>query len=189
MTEQHSIDSSTFDVDAWLEAAAPPQRSVTVYGRADLVAQLEDLVAERDAAQLRASTVPVQRGPIDPRLGGVVAETEDDRDIAFLDDRISDIRAALEGSRLVLHLRALLNEERGELLKKHRASEDDDLTPEGARAYEHDAIALALVSPPMTTAQTARLHTRIGEAQWAAIGRTLERASSETIDVPLSRLG
>lgn len=187
MTEQHSTDSSICDIDAWLAVAQPPQRSVTVYGRADLVAQLEDLVAERAAAHDRAAA-PAPHGPDDPRLGSTPASTAADRDVAALDDRISQIRDALDKSRLTLHLRALLNTEREELVQRHGGP--DALDKHDVRAaYEHDAIARALVSPAMTAAQTARLRRSIGEAQWASIGRALERASSETIDIPLSRLG
>lgn len=179
-------DSGTFDVDAWLAEAAPPRRSVTVYGRADLVAELEDLTMQRDALAKDASQAP-HRGPLDQRLGGAVALSPEDAELAVLDGQISEIRATIDRSRLVLHVRGLLNTDRDELIEKHGGK--DDLAKLDSRAYENEAIARALVSPPMTPQQTARLHEVIGEAQWATIGQALERASSERVDVPLSQLG
>ena len=68
-----------FDLDAWLTDAAPPQRSVTVYGRGDLIAKLEDLAA-RPAA------------PGDQRLGGNVRSAELDAVKAQIQQRLSQVK-------------------------------------------------------------------------------------------------
>lgn len=193
MTEQQP-EQGIFDIDAWLDEAAPPQRSVTVYGRADLVAQLEDLIADRDKAARAASTPrPAAHGPIDNRLGGdLIAETEDDETLRALDDEIAEMRRRIADSALTLHVRAVLNAERDALLEEHTSKakvngrEVEEFDRDG---YEHAVFAAVLVDPVLTKEQAARLHRTIGEAQWASIARALEGASSETIDVPLSRLG
>lgn len=188
-TDQPAEHSHAFNVDAWLEEAALPQRSVTVYGRGDLLAELEDLLAYRD----RHAKQPPAPALNDPRLGGndqhagVV-------DTAALDESVARLRHAVDQSGLTLHLRAVLNTERQELTEKHTTRGRDDLTGKSVEdfdglAYEHELVSRACVTPKLTAAQAATLHERIGEAQWRAIGATLERASGETIDTPLSQLG
>jgi len=182
-----ATSETTFDVDAWLDQAAPPQRSVTVYGRADLVAELEDLAAQRaDLARVAEQPKPAA-GPVDYRLGGAVDVTDEDLELSMLDAQIGELRATVDRSRLVLHVRGLLNTERDELIAKHGGKDDIDRLD--ARAYEHSVVSRAMVAPTMTPEQVARLHEVIGEAQWVTIGQALERASSERVDVPLSRLG
>ncbi len=194
-----STDSSTaqpaeygqpFNVDAWLEEAALPQRSVTVYGRGDLLAQLEDLVAQRD----RHAKQPAPAAALnDPRLGG--GDPGAGRvDVDALDDAIAHLRHLVDQSSLTLHVRAVLNTERQELTDKHTSKRRDDATGKDVEdfdglAYEHELVSRACVTPQITPAQVARLHQKIGEAQWVAVGAALERASGETIDTPLSRLG
>lgn len=162
--EPASDDESTFDVDAWLTEAKPPQRAVVVYGRGDLLSRLQELDAT----------------PEPP--GQVMGGSKRQKDMARL-------RAEIEDSRRTLHVRALLESERADLIAKHTKPSDDGEGVIDAHAYEVDAYALALVDPTMTPAQAEKLHVAIGEAQWTAIGSAITRASVETIDVPLSRLG
>jgi hypothetical protein len=184
-----SEPTDVFDVDAWLEEAALPQRSVTVYGRGDLLATLEDLAADRDRHARQPDPAPTLN---DPRLGG---DTSTGRvNVDALDDRIARVRGALQQSALTLHIRAVLNTERQELVDKHTTKTTD---PDTGRVtddiavlpYEHELVANACVAPRLTPDQVAKLHQRIGEAQWVSVVRTLERASGETIDTPLSQLG
>jgi hypothetical protein len=160
-----------FDVDAWLTEAKPPQRAVVVYGRGDLLSQLQALEAD------------IKANPDDsPRMGG--------------DPRRAQMRRMheqIQASRRVLHVRGLLEDERASLAERYttRTKGEDGEESESfdAKAYEAEAYALALVDPVMSVEQVRRMHPRIGEAQWTAIGSEITRASVETIDVPLSRLG
>lgn len=190
-----STDSTTqldeFDVDAWLEEAALPQRSVTVYGRGDLLATLEDLVAAREQAAQQPDPGPVLD---DPRFGGGASTPAGRGDLAALDDRIATVRAALHQSALTLHIRAVLNTERQGLVDKHTTKTKDPDTGKvtediAVLPYEHELVSNACARPRFTADQIATLHQRIGEAQWVSVVRTLERASGETIDTPLSQLG
>ena len=159
----------TFDVDAWLEAAAPPQRSVRVYGRGDLVAQLQD--AARALTDATDAT--------DQRLGGDPRAAERDA-----------LRAELEASARTIHVRAILFAERNALVEQFTTPATAS-TPEtwDSLGYEEAAVALCAVQPALTRAQVSQLHTRLGEAQWALLTNAINEASAEPIDVPLSRLG
>lgn len=163
--------SVEFDVDAWLTEARPPQRAVVVYGRGDLLSQLQALEADIKA-------IPDDS----PRMGG--------------DPRRAQMRRMheqLQASRRVLHVRGLLQDERAALAERHttKTKGDDGEESESfdAKAYEAEAYALALVDPAMSAEQVRKMHSRIGEGQWLAIAEAIGDASSETIDIPLSQLG
>lgn len=162
--EPASDDQSTFDVDAWLTEAKPPQRAVVVYGRGDLLSRLQELDA-----------TPEPPGQV---MGGSVRLKEMVR-----------IREQIEASRRVIHVRALLDEERNEIIARNTKPSDDGEGEIDPVAYENEAYALALVDPVMTVAQVAKLRAAIGAAQWTEIGTAITKASVETIPIPLSRLG
>ena len=65
------------------------------------------------------------------------------------------VRAELERSARTLHLRAVLNEERRELITKHTTPDDKGEDTLATGPYEHDIVALALETPTMTPAQVA----------------------------------
>lgn len=153
-----------FDIDAWLDEAAPPQRSVTVYGRGDLVAQLQDLA---DTETL----------PGDVRLGGDPRQAE-----------IDALRNQIEASALTVHVRGLLDQEQQQALDASTTGEGPDRKVDDF-AYDLALFALAAVEPTFTSAQSERLRAAIGQAQWDALFTGISAASKETIDIPLSRLG
>jgi hypothetical protein len=159
------MDSTTFDVDAWLDEAAPPTRSVTVYGRGDLVARLQDLAAAAPEALS------------DPRLAGSAPSAEAEA-----------LRAKIEASALTLHVRGLLDREQQALLESVTTEVDAKRTVDESR-YEVLLVAAAAVYPWLSEDQVTRLRERIGQAQWDAVFAAITAASRETIDVPLSRLG
>jgi hypothetical protein len=153
-----------FDVDEWLESAAPPRRSVTIYGRGDLLAELEEM-----------AQMPEERAGV---LGGSPRQR-----------RFHALREQVEASRRVLHVRALEEEERAEIAAKHTKPSSDGEGELDGFAYETEAYALALVRPQMTIDQVAKMRHAIGDAQWREIGTAITKASVEGISVPLSRLG
>jgi hypothetical protein len=155
----------TFDVDAWLEQAQPPQRSVTVYGRGDLVAELQDLYAQDEDL------------PGDARLGG-----------SPLNARILELQDLIEASALIVHVRGILDHENRALVDQHTTGEGTDRAFD-AVAYERHMLAAVAVQPQLTPEQAGRLRERIGQAQWDALFAAMSAAAQETIDVPLSRLG
>lgn len=155
--------TSTFDVDAWLDEAAPPTRSVTVYGRGDLVARLQDLAAQ-------------DHDPADRRLAGSPVSAE-----------IADLQVQLDASALILHVRGLLDHEQRTMLDQVTVEGDGQRTVDEQR-YELLLLSTAAVEPALTLAQAERMRDRIGQAQWDAVFAAINAASRETIDVPLSRL-
>lgn len=155
----------TFDVDAWLEQAQPPQRSVTVYGRGDLVAELQDLHAQDPGL------------PGDARLGGSPVTAQ-----------ILDLQDRIEASALVVHVRGVLDHENRALIDQHTTGDGTGRSLD-VPAYEHHLLAAVVVQPQLTPEQASRLRERIGQAQWDALFAAMSAAAQETIDVPLSRLG
>lgn len=157
-------DESTFDVDAWLTEARPPQRAVTVYGRGDLLSALQALESEPD--------------PPGEVMGGSPKVKAMRR-----------LREELDASRRTIHVRGLLNKEREDLLKTHGGGPDAKEEDFDGYGYEVDGLARAAVEPTLTPAQARKLHDALGEAQWQSIWQAINQATSEPIDVPLSRLG
>ena len=153
-----------FDIDAWLDEAAPPQRSVTVYGRGDLVSQLQDLA---DTEIL----------PGDARLGGDPRQAE-----------IDALRAQIEASALTVHVRGLLDQEQQQALQASTIGDGNNRKVDDY-AYDLALFTLAAVEPTFTRAQAERLRAAVGQAQWDALFTGISAASKETIDVPLSQLG
>src|SRR5689334_18996730 len=119
------MSETTFDLDAWLTEARPPQRAVTVYGRGDLVSQLQELTTRRkasDGGEMRLAGHP-------------------------LDSQIARVRAELEESRRVFHVRGLLIEERNTLIDKHTTKTEVDGEEKedfDGDAYETEAFSVAL---------------------------------------------
>ncbi len=155
-----------FDVDAWLAGAQAPRRSVIVYGAGALLAEAEELAAV------------IKTEPPSAVLGGSKNQK-----------RLRELREQIEASRRVLHVRALEDDEREELLAMHTKPSDDGEGKLDSKAYEEAAYTLALVKPEMTADQVAKLRKAIGPAQWAAIGTAITRASVEDVSAPLSQLG
>lgn len=168
----------TFDVDAWLDEAAPPTRAVKIYGRGDLVAQLQQMRDEQADEHDGAPAV------IDDRLGGSASP------VPGPSAKLDALLAELEDSARTFTMRGLLDTERLSLQDEVREQASvkawsDELN----QALEPRVVAHAAVDPELTVQQAERLRERIGQAQWDALVTTVVQASQETIDVPLSRLG
>jgi hypothetical protein len=155
-----------FDLDAWLSDAKRPERSVTVYKRADLLADLDEL--ERRIEDL-------QRIPEE-------------------DQSLSDNPAALEAEYLAkaqeFHASGLLISVKG--LTK---DELDALAAESKAANESAAdagrrvVAAALVSPKLTFEQLGKLEKAIGSVQMGMISTASNLATMKApeVTVPFSR--
>lgn len=159
-----------FDLDAWLDGAALPEKAVTVYGRADLVGEYEALDAE--LASLRAQTV--ESGMMNSPAGAR------SREIA---ERMTQVRDDLQRSRLVVRVRALTHDVAAELT---RAA---DNLPEDEREdwiAEH-WIAAAVIRPAMTVEQVQKLRARIGEGQFVLIWNAAYGVTNtKQVQVPFS---
>jgi hypothetical protein len=159
------LDPKTFDVDEWLTGAKLPEHSVVVYGRADLVAQADELErriadAERDEeAAIGEYSVGEQRESARLR-----EEYEALADEFAKSARTFRVRAVKPSERDILDAK----EERGEIRKGERGLHE---------------IAVALVEPRMTVDQIRKMRETIGDAQVAKIMNALVRATGEQPEV------
>lgn len=131
-----------FDIDAWLEDAERPARSVTVYQKAGLIADL-DALAERitnDEAE-----------EVDgPSMGG-----------GNLRAKYAELAQKFHDSALTVRVQSLTNQEQAELLKGH----DNDSTDDRGAIV----LAAAIVQPKMSPVQIKRLNSVLGDAQFSRI--------------------
>ena len=146
------------DVDAWLNDAERPARSVTVYQKAGLIADLDALAVQIENAEGEE---------VDgPSMGGGVGA---------LRARYADLAQKFHDSALTIRVQSLTNQEQADLLKGH---DDDDMNDRGAIV-----LAEAIVSPKVTPAQVKRLNSILGDAQFARIMDAWHSACREAPEV------
>jgi hypothetical protein len=156
-----------FDLDAWITDARLPERSVTVYGRADLVAEHTEL-----EEQLRR----VQRASLDDeRLA------DPSVDLAL---RLAEAEERMQSSALTFRFRALLRDETDAI--DAAAPKDKDGEPDAD--YKAAAwLAASSISPKLTIEQAQAVRSKIGEAQFLSLWATAFSASNDRrVDVPFS---
>ncbi len=141
-----------FDIDAWLEDAERPARSVTVYQKAGLIADL-DALAERieneDGEEVDG-----------PSMGG-----------GNLRAKYADLAQKFHDSALVIKL-----EGRSEAEKVVLAKANQGLT---GTQLGYVVIADAIQSPKVTPAQLEKLAGKLGEAQFNRIISRFHEACTE----------
>lgn len=158
-----SDDPTDFDLDAWIDGAKLPEKAVTVYGRADLVAEHHEL-------NQRLQDAGRDDGLQDDRLTGSPA--------GRLAQQIRDIEEQMRKSALTFRFRAILDAD-VEAAKKAHPSNDD------ARAYF--MLTKQVVHPQVTEAQWPKIRERIGEGQFEALLNAAAEASRQRqISVPFS---
>jgi hypothetical protein len=145
-----------FNLDDWITGARLPEKSVTVYGRADLVADIHEL--ERDLETVRAARDERLPGPGQPPQA-IAAEIEAKR-------------TQMEASALTFRFRALLSTEAIAAEEKAQRKLTDDEV-----GYIH--LSKQCIHPEVTSAQWAQIRAKIGEGQFQAI---LEAAGSASYD-------
>ncbi|ERI39189.1 hypothetical protein M707_02750 [Arthrobacter sp. AK-YN10] len=150
-----STTPQDFDLDAWLDGADRPQRSVTVYQKAGLIADL-DALAER--IELAEAEEEVDG----PSMGGGAQKLR--AEYAALAQQFHD-------SALTVRVQGHSDDERDEL-----RSANPKL---GGGEMGRLILADALVSPKFTAEQVARFEKVIGPAQFAAVLGAYRRACSE----------
>lgn len=165
-----TVAADEFDLDAWIDGAKLPEKSVTVYGRADLVAEFEQL-NEQLRTMKAAATLDDGRLSGDPQ--------------ARLARRMEDVRTEMQSSALTFRFRAILKEAGDEI--RGAAPKDSDGDPDGGYVAAH-WIAAACVSPAGLTAEKANaIRARIGEGQYAALWNTAWSVSNDrSVSVPFS---
>lgn len=146
-----------FDIEAWLNGARLPERSVEIYQRPDLLATINELDAE------------LERTPAEEEsLGG---------ERAALEEKYNEVAAQIAASRTVFRVRALTGDQITRFDKKH-----PKIDPENRMAH---LLAMAIVAPaPMSFEQVQRLRAVIGDAQYARLWVAFREATDTAPVVP-----
>jgi len=163
-------DAETFNLRAWIKGTAPVTRSVTVYGRPDLMGVIEELSDRLVEAQ--------------------AAEMDDDRPLARsaaldLAEQIEAARKEMHASALRFRFRGLKNGEHEEI-KAEFGREDD--APDGIGELDYRIVARQCVQPEGLSWEDFRdLHGNLGNYFARTIMVTANAAvSGGGVDVPFS---
>lgn len=149
------VTPQDFDLDAWLDDADRPERSVTVYQKAGLIADLDRLAEQ---IQNAAEDEDVDG----PSMGGGVGK---------LRAEYAKVAAQFHESALTVRVAGHGDEE-----KRDFATANPDLAPsELGRVVLADAIK----APKITPEQVKRLEKKIGPAQFGLILNAYHQASTE----------
>jgi len=151
-----TVSPQDFDFDKWLDDADRPERAVTVYQKAGLIADLDRLEAQISNAD---------DDEVDgPSMGGGVGK---------LRAEYAKVAKQFHDSALTLTVGGRSDDE-----KREFAAANLDVKPE---EMGYAILADAISSPKVTAAQVKRLEKKIGPAQFALIVTGFKSASE---DVP-----
>lgn len=205
------MPENDFDLDAWLDGAKRTERAVTVYARADLLADIDRLEAEK-------ATEEAANG-LERSFGDLATP-------ARIQAKIDALYVQMDASKLELRVGTLVDDELEAIRTKTQAEIKGDLD-EAAKNAREDAkvqckraeitavndinqivrnaamaavkatldrevnirtVAAALVHPRMSVDQVRKLYAKIGDAQVGLISKAYTRASIETpqVQVPKS---
>lgn len=170
MTESTPVpmpDPADFDLDAWLAGAVRPQSSVRVYGRADVLADLQRIDREIDVIK-DAGEAAVG----DTELAALNAEY--DRLAAILAGSAIDIRVQnLDSDTIAATVAAVIGADEA-------AKEGRELSEDEQREITLHQVQAAIVEPAMNLEQVRKLHKAIGDIQmlqivraWTSTGRRI----------------
>jgi len=139
-----TVSPQDFDLDAWLEDADRPERSVTVYQKAGLIADLDRL-----AEQIQNADDDEVDGP---SMGGGVGK---------LRAEYAKVAKQFHDSALTVRVRSVSDSEQAELREKN-----PDLDQ---RALGKLVLSEAFVSPKASPEQVGKLERVLGDAQFSLI--------------------
>ena len=149
-----------FDIDAWLEDAERPARSVTVYQKAGLIADLDALAVQIENAEAdEAADLNYERG-----LG---EQSESQR----LTSEYAKLAKQFHDSALTIRIEGRTDVEKHEILAAYK-----DLTPTKAG---YIVVSDAIQSPKITAAQLQKLADKLGELQFDRIIARFHEACTE----------
>lgn len=143
-----------FDLDAWLKDAERPARSVTVYQKAGLIADLDAL-----AGQIENADGEDVDGP---SMGGGAGK---------LRAKYADLAQKFHDSALIIRVQSLTKDEQREIGEAHA-----DLDANELGAF---VLAEAITDPKIKPEQVKKLARVIGDAQFSKVLSAYHRACSE----------
>lgn len=140
-----------FDLDAWLDDAERPQRAVTVYQKAGLIADL-------DALEARILAADDDEDVDGPSMGGGPAK----------------LRAEYQKLAKQFHDSALTIRVQG-----HSDDEKRGFLTDNPAGVVYSVLADAITAPKVTADQVKRLEKKLGPAQFGLILNAYHQASTE----------
>lgn len=146
-------DSTTpqeFNLDAWLEDADRPERSVTVYQKAGLIADLDRLAAQIENAETDESAAMVN----ERRLG-------EESEVQRLTREYAAVAKRFHDSALVVRVRSISDAEQAEIREANPNLNQRELGKL--------VLSEAFVSPKATPEQVGKLERILGDAQFSLI--------------------
>lgn len=201
--------TDSFDLDAWLDGAKRTERAVTVYARADLLADIDRLEAEKATE----AAIPDEDRAMNDGHGSRLQSQIDalliqldksklELRVTFLDDEEQNaIRDAVKAD-----LKETANDaakkaaqEARESCKRAEISAVNDInqvvrrmtTEAASKVIEREVsirtLAACVVSPHMNVEQVRKLYTKIGDSQLAVITAAYTRASVEAPEVQVPK--
>jgi hypothetical protein len=207
MTETPGTDD--FNLDDWLDGIQRTQRSVTLYARPDLLADIDEL----EAQQRQAAEIPEEDRAAGESTGGKLQE------------KIDALYVALDASKLVFRVSFLDDQEQDAIAEAVKAELKDEADKAAADARKEakekckrleittpgdintlartmanaaaDAvisrevnirtIAAAVVTPKLSVDQVRKLYTKVGDAQIKLLSMAYTRASIEAPQVTVPK--
>lgn len=152
------VTPQDFDFDAWLEGAERPERSVTVYQKAGLIANL-DALAEQ--------ITNVDEEDVDgPSMGGGAGA---------LRSKYAKLAAEFHASGLSVRVHSLTKDEQREIGKSNLGMSEGDLG--------FEVLAAAITFPKASAAQLKKLEKKLGAAQFGKIVNAFNQACYEAPEV------
>jgi hypothetical protein len=155
MTE---VTPQDFDLDAWLEGADRPERAVTVYRNAGLIAEMD--ILEQQITNADEDDVD------GPSMGGGAGK---------LRAQYAKLAQQFQASALTVRVHSLTKDEQVKI------NEDNpDLKP-GELGFH--ILSAALTSPKASPAQLQKMQETLGEAQFGLIIRAFNSACNDLPEV------
>lgn len=160
-TDETALDPTTFDWNGWLNGATPVTRSVTIYQRPDLLADIEEI---QTRIRIEGNIPDQDRGLNDPKPEDLQQQ---------LEQVVNEFRA----SSLVIRVRGRSDERQDRVSKAYRATlpktpppgetdeELEDRKNQQAVDETLHQLADAIVSPPGITVDHLRKLVDISETQ------------------------
>lgn len=201
--------TESFNLDSWLDGIQRTERSVTLYARPDLLADIDEL-----EAKLRlADEVPEEDRAMSDSTGGKLQEQIDALYIAldaskqvfrvsFLDDEeVNAIQEAVKAELKDVADKAAADarKEAREKCRRLEITQTNDInnvmrTMANAAAdkvIEREVsirtIAAAVVSPKLSVDQVRKLYTKVGDAQITLLSTAYSRAANEAPQVAVPK--
>ena len=203
------MTTEEFNLDNWLDGIKRTERSVTLYARPDLLADIDEL----EAQQRQAATIPEEDRAAGESTGGKLQE------------KIDSLYIALDASKLVFRVSFLDDEEQNAIesqVKTDLKAEADKAAADARReardkckrldittandintiarqmanaaadkVIEREVsvrtIAAAVVSPKLSVEQVRKLYTKVGDAQISLLSMAYSRASNEAPQVTVPK--